>query len=255
MNREKLVYSAGKLYEEKQGDIFNQVSNIAYLASGMTMRNDKRQVFFEVVEELKYQPYSGQYFLEKVAKWYQKWSISDEELISRMEIMIEAEQDEYLQLVYFLYYVAMSHFLYSNVYKSVIERICCIFPKDIAGEIEKQMELSYSVQERKRQKRREVNLQKLHYRWSDERINQMESFLAEMQEEDLIEELKQLQVYELISFMLICSQKTKEKIYENLNVDMKQKIDEFQGESYALRRENIKTTVNNLWERWGHKYG
>ena len=83
----------------------------------------------------------------------------------------------------------------------------------------------------------------------------MESFLAEMQEEDLIEELNQLQVYELISFMLICSQKTKEKIYENLNVDMKQKIDEFQGESYALRRENIKTTVNNLWERWGHKYG
>lgn len=103
MNRELIIHNISKLYNDNKNDFFKTVSNIAYLCEHMCYETNTEKVFYERVDELKYQSYSGQFLLEKAAEYLMKSGLSHEELYWRMEVMIEAENDEYLQVIDWLY--------------------------------------------------------------------------------------------------------------------------------------------------------
>lgn len=249
MNKEKLIQNLGSLYEEQKTDIFNQVSNIAYIAQGLSCKNNKEKVLWDLVQELKYQPYTGQYFLEKAAIWYKEHWLRKEEILNCLENVILAEKDTYTQAVDFLYYEAMVYFLDERAGKGIIKRIASLFFQGAAEEIETVMCRTFENCEFKENKRKEIDIRKLHYHWDDERKTKIEARIEHMPEEKLQGLLQQLWIRYTITFLLICNKNCKVRILANLSEEKQQEVEEFQGQSFYLVRGQIEESLHQLWEK------
>lgn len=247
MNRELIIHNITKLYNENRNDILKTVSNIAYLCEHMCYETDKEKVFHERVDELKYQPYSGQFLLEKAAEWCLKHWITHEEIYWRMEVMIEAEADEYIQLADWLYYETIRFSLEYEFRGDIVEHISCVFPKEVMNEVADCMQSTINVQKIKRGKRLKVDLMKLHYQYSDKRIRHIEEALYAMSDVRLGEVINKIIIRELITFMLICSQQCKNLIYDKLDEEKLSEVEKFQGSAFYLKNETVKDCIDNLY--------
>lgn len=247
MNRELIIQNISKFYKDNKSDFLKTVSNIAYLYEHMCYEKNTEKIFYERVDELKYNPYSGQLFLEKAAEYLMKSRISYEELCWRLEVMIEAENDEYLQVIDWLYYETIRFSLKFEFKGDIVAHICCAFPKEVFNEVADCMQSTISVQKMKRNKRLEINLMKLHYQYDDGRIAYIEKNFYEMPSVCIDEVISKIVIRDLITFMLICSQECKILIYEKLDENKLMEIEKFQGSAFYLKNETVKDCIEKIY--------
>lgn len=252
MNRENIVQNVSGLYEENKYDIIKQVCNIAYLFENMCFEENPQKEFFDRVEELKYHPYTGKLLLESVAEWSKRHWYEPQELCWRMEMMIETEVDEYKRFINWLYYESIRYSFEKDFFGELTEHISCVFPKDAKEEVVKAMNDTIKIQKIKRRKRLEIDLMKLHYKCDDERIDVIEKFLTNTESGNISNVLKRVRIRDLMTFMMICSQECKERIFNNIDENKINEIEEFQGDALYLRRDTIAECLDYmmhcLWE-------
>ncbi len=244
MNREKIMQNGIEYYESKDSDILKQVSNIAYLCEGIIWERDKKETFEKRVDELKYNDYTGQKYLEQVTKWYVKGWMKDTELMWRMETMVEVEDDKYKQFIYLLYYEAIKYFMKNEHTGGIEEHISCMFKDDYATKVCRHMEETMEVQKIKREKRNKVCLMKLHYRYDDTRIVDIENGFCNMVADDIKLLINKIPVRNLITFMIISNNECRDIIYENMDESMTKEIEDFKGYSFYLKKEQIVETLD-----------
>lgn len=235
-----------EFYESKESDILKQVSNIAYLCEGILWEGDKKETLAKRVDELKYNEYTGQRYLEQVTQWYVRGFIKNDELMWRMETMIEVEDDKYKQFIYLLYYEAVKYLIMTEHGRGIEQHISCMFKNDYAAKVCRHMEDTIEVQKIKRDKRNRVCLLKLHYKYNDERIMNMEKEICNMSRKAVERFIEKIPVRNLKTFLSICNNECKSCIYENLGESTRKEIDDFEGYSFYLKKEQIVETLDTF---------
>lgn len=246
MNKENIICNVSKYFEENRCDILKQVSNIVYLFEHLAYEESPEKEFCDRVNELKYTPYTGQLLIESVASWCRRYWHNPKEMYWRIEIIIEGENDEYVRFINWLYYESIRFSLENNFLGDLIEHISCVFQREAKEEVEAEMKRTANVQEMKRNKRLEIDFMKLHYKYDDERITLIEKSLYEVKINDIPEIFKRIRIHDLMTFMLICSTRCKELIYNGIGEDGRDEINKFQGDAMYLRRENIAKSLEYL---------
>lgn len=239
MNREKIICNVSEFYNKNKTDIVNTMSNIAYLFEHMCYEENPEKEFCARVEELKYTPYMGQFLLENVASWSRRYWYDQPELFWRMEVIIEGESDEYVRFIYWLYYESIRYSLETKFLGDLTQHISCVFPKEYKEEIEIVMKRTINVQEIKRNKRLEIDLTKLHYKCNDARIELIEKKFMDTNFNDIPKLFKRVRLNNIMTFMIICSDECKKRIYKSLSEEQLEEIEKFQGEAIYLRRDTI----------------
>lgn len=239
MIREKIIRNVSEFCNENKRDIINAVGNIAYLFEHMCYQENPEKEFCVRVEELKYTPYIGQFLLESVAAWSRRYWYEQQELFWRMEVMIEAEKDEYVRFIDWLYYESIRFSLENKFLGDLTEHISCVFPKEAKEEVITEMKRTINVQEIKRNKRLAIDMMKLHYKCNDERIAIIEKILINAKSNYIPEFLKRVRIDDVMIFMLICNAECKERIFKSLDKEQLDEIEKFQGDAFYLRRDRI----------------